>query len=113
MLTDEELIANFRRLEAQEDSVYGLMRKWIAVGASPELAARRADSYLRTGLLPCMAKTRKGTPCMAQGTGAGGRCRLHGGESTGPRTDRGRERAAAALRRYWGRGEFARGIDKP
>lgn len=48
----------------------------------------------------CGAKTRKGTPCQAQGLGRGGRCKNHGGMSTGPRTPEGRERAHAALRAW-------------
>ena len=36
----------------------------------------------------CGAKTRKGTPCQCPAM-ANGRCRLHGGLSTGPRTPEG------------------------
>jgi len=43
----------------------------------------------------CGAKTRKGTPCQAPAM-ANGRCRLHGGKSTGPRTPEGLERARMA-----------------
>ncbi|MBW4048849.1 MAG: hypothetical protein HIU89_13255 [Proteobacteria bacterium] len=50
----------------------------------------------------CKAKTRKGTACLALGAGRGGRCKNHGGESTGPKTDAGRKRALAALERYRG-----------
>lgn len=49
----------------------------------------------------CGARTRGargGRPCQAQGIGAGGRCKFHGGMSTGPRTDEGRARALANLR---------------
>lgn len=48
----------------------------------------------------CGAKTRRGTPCRALGL-ANGRCRNHGGLSTGPRTPEGRASSAAALHRYW------------
>jgi hypothetical protein len=44
----------------------------------------------------CGAKTRKGVPCQAQGNGRGGRCRNHGGMSTGARTAEGRERCRLA-----------------
>jgi len=43
----------------------------------------------------CGAKTRKGTPCMAPAM-KNGRCRLHGGKSTGPRTPEGKERSRKA-----------------
>jgi len=43
----------------------------------------------------CGAKTRKGTPCKAPAM-ANGRCRMHGGKSTGPRTPEGLERSRKA-----------------
>lgn len=61
----------------------------------------------------CGARTRRGTPCRAPAM-ANGRCRMHGGKSTGPRTAEGLERSrkarlkhghysaqSMALRRYW------------
>lgn len=44
----------------------------------------------------CEAKTRRGTPCKALAL-ANGRCPLHGGLSTGPRTPEGKRRALANL----------------
>lgn len=49
----------------------------------------------------CGARTRIGGHCRARGSGAGGRCRLHGGASTGPRTADGRERCRQAVLRRW------------
>ena len=46
----------------------------------------------------CGAKTRTGKPCQAPGNGRGGRCKLHGGKSTGPKTQEGKARSLAALR---------------
>ena len=43
----------------------------------------------------CGAKTRRGTPCKAPAM-ANGRCRLHGGKSTGPQTHEGLERSKKA-----------------
>lgn len=47
--------------------------------------------------ITCNAKTRKGTPCQAPPVRdkikkiyKNGRCKLHGGLSTGPRTEQGR-----------------------
>jgi hypothetical protein len=51
--------------------------------------------------LSCGAKTRAGHPCRRKGSGKGGRCLLHGGRSTGPRTIEGRERIARAQRDRW------------
>ena len=42
----------------------------------------------------CEAKTRKGTPCQRPAKLPVGRCRLHGGASTGPRTEDGLKRLA-------------------
>lgn len=75
---------------------------------------RRADRYFeQTGLflpwpvlpatppypeacqgLTCGAKTRAGTPCKLTSIYSNGRCKLHGGLSTGPRTKEGKRRAA-------------------
>lgn len=48
---------------------------------------------------PCGARTRAGHPCRRKGLGKGGRCPNHGGLSTGPRTEAGRQRIAEAQRR--------------
>src|SRR6056297_1483293 len=44
----------------------------------------------------CGAKTRLGTPCQKPALRGKTRCQLHGGKSTGPRTEAGRARIAAA-----------------
>jgi hypothetical protein len=52
----------------------------------------------------CGARTRTGKPCkMRPAKLWGERCRLHGGLSTGPKTQEGRERIAEAQRRRWAR----------
>jgi len=51
----------------------------------------------------CGAKTRRGTPCQAPAM-ANGRCRLHGGLSTGPRTPEGLERSRKAR---WKHGRYS------
>jgi hypothetical protein len=43
----------------------------------------------------CGARTRQGHPCR-QPAMKNGRCRMHGGKSTGPRTKEGRERCRQA-----------------
>lgn len=54
---------------------------------------RQEDWSLFTDLR-CGAKTRSGTPCKQRGLYACGRCRLHGGLSTGPKSPEGKYRAA-------------------
>jgi hypothetical protein len=44
----------------------------------------------------CEARTRRGTLCQRPGTKRNGRCRLHGGRSTGPRTAEGLARLVAS-----------------
>src|SRR5712692_2539533 len=61
-------------------------RGWLRNGNSPG----NPDSAPR-----CGAKTRRGTPCRAPAM-ANGRCRMHGGASTGPRTSQGRARSQRA-----------------
>jgi len=51
----------------------------------------------------CGAASRTGSPCRAPGSGRGGRCRFHGGASTGPTTPQGRARIADAQRQRWAR----------
>jgi len=49
----------------------------------------------------CAAKTRAGRPCRMRVEFGKARCRLHGGLSTGPKTEAGRARIAEAQRRRW------------
>jgi hypothetical protein len=51
----------------------------------------------------CGARTRAGTTCKAPAMGAG-KCRLHGGRSTGPKTAEGLQRIVRARTVHGGRG---------
>jgi hypothetical protein len=59
----------------------------------------------------CGARTRAGAPCQAPGNGKGGRCKLHGGKSTGPRTHDGRRRISMIQQERWRKYRAAR--DQP
>ena len=48
----------------------------------------------------CEAKTRKGTPCQRPAKLPVGRCRLHGGASTGPRTREGLKRLVVSKTKH-------------
>ena len=48
----------------------------------------------------CGARTRKGTACLSPAIKRNGRCRLHGGASTGAKTSEGRERISQANMRH-------------
>ena len=70
------------------------------VAEAPERRALRAKRPARPLCpeqcrgLTCGATTRHGTPCQRRDLGAGARCKLHGGRSTGPQTAEGKRRAA-------------------
>jgi hypothetical protein len=49
--------------------------------------------------LECGARTRAGTSCKLTALYRNGRCKFHGGLSTGPKTPEGRARIAAARRK--------------
>lgn len=51
--------------------------------------------------LQCGARTRAGTPCKRIDLNGNGRCRMHGGMSTGPRSKAGKARARANLKLRW------------
>ena len=48
----------------------------------------------------CGARTMVGNPCQRPAVKATGRCTRHGGKSTGPRTEQGRARIAAAQTKH-------------
>ena len=54
----------------------------------------------------CGARTRRQTPCLGPAM-RNGRCRLHGGKSTGPRTPEGLERSRRAR---WKHGAYSREV---
>jgi transcriptional regulator with XRE-family HTH domain len=63
---------------------------------------REAQRLARLRVI-CGAKTRKGTPCRCKSEPGKRRCKFHGGKSTGPKTQAGRDRIAEAQRRRWAR----------
>jgi hypothetical protein len=86
------------------------------VAGEPPMGQPPAGNRLRHGVKGgdpsnaprCGARARRtGAPCRQPAT-ANGRCRLHGGKSTGPRTAEGLERLRAARTRHGAYGEEAR-----
>jgi len=78
---------------------------------SNEQTATPRKGWLRNGNPPgdpnkaprCGAKTRRGTPCQSPAM-QNGRCRMHGGASTGPRTREGLENSRRAR---WKHGQYS------
>jgi hypothetical protein len=54
----------------------------------------------------CGAKNRRGLPCQCPAM-RNGRCQMHGGKSTGPKTAAGRERSRQAV---WKHGAYSREV---
>jgi len=48
----------------------------------------------------CGAKTRAGTPCKMTAIYENGRCKLHGGLSTGPKTKEGKKRSSMNAKKH-------------
>ena len=66
-----------------------------------ELGLRIPNTLLPKRVRPrCGARTRRGTACLRRALD-NGRCRNHGGLSTGPKTAAGRQRISEAQRRRW------------
>jgi hypothetical protein len=65
------------------------------------LASYRPSPMRRNGRLLCGAKTRAGGCCQVRAEPGKARCRFHGGKSTGPMTEAGRNRIAEAQRQRW------------
>lgn len=56
------------------------------------------NALSQSGFVVCGAMTRGHTPCKRAPVSGRGRCRLHGGLSTGPKTPQGRQRCAKAAK---------------
>lgn len=72
-------------------------------GQAVQTASESPPEPRLTGRAPrrqCGARTRVGRPCRAPARD-NGRCRMHGGLSTGPKTPEGRERIRQAQFRRW------------
>jgi hypothetical protein len=63
--------------------------------------AERVAHQNATRRVICAARTRKGHPCRLKSEPGRAGCKFHGGKSTGPLTDEGKARIAAAQRQRW------------
>ncbi len=80
----------WREYYAESDKVFA---EWRARGYQyPPPESPPYPEELRG--MTCGAKTRAGTPCKRKDLYLNGRCRLHGGLSTGPTTPEGKAKAA-------------------
>jgi hypothetical protein len=63
-------------------------------GPAPTIGERLGKIHIQT----CGARNRKGQPCQVKTLSRNGRCKFHGGLSTGPKTPEGKAKALANLR---------------
>lgn len=70
-------------------TVYFRLRQFTRVHPEMDIPPLTAFSEELRGLC-CGARTRAGTPCQRKDLYANGRCKLHGGLSTGPKTKKGK-----------------------
>ena len=82
-----------------DDDKRQLFRQWWVKAEAAQAAGRHVRScppYLSG--LTCGAKKKDGARCRSTGLYANGRCKFHGGASTGPRSLEGRARALENLK---------------
>jgi hypothetical protein len=79
------------------------IRKRLREKYAEDLAYERAGQHRvpKFDRVRCGARTRQGAACKRLPVPGSERCKNHGGLSSGPRTEAGKQRIAAAQRRRW------------
>ena len=96
-LTRQELMAHAIKLLGSEERA----RAILAAGKLRLLVPKeRRRPHSPRKLCGAFARS-TGKPCQAPGNGRGGRCKLHGGMSTGPKTEQGWRRLQEAMKERW------------
>jgi DNA-binding XRE family transcriptional regulator len=85
------------------DRFWAAFEDAVAAVETPQVTRKASDR--------CGARTRRGTPCAAKAIPGKHRCKHHGGMSTGPRSQQGRERIAAAQRKRWLKWQILRQVE--
>lgn len=89
-----DLDAQRQRLKAAWQARNKLAHKLMVKGLDPMEIIRQLPKFpSEYAGLTCGAKTRKGTTCQCKAIYTNGRCKLHGGLSTGPKTEAGKEQS--------------------
>ena len=88
-----------KRLEAYYERHQAQYDVWVQSGYDPRY--RPTESYPNDlQNFQCGATTRAGTPCKRKDIYRNGRCKYHGGMSTGAKTPEGKARQIAGFRRW-------------
>lgn len=98
-LTDHQKRVLWRRHYEEHTRAF---EAWVAADYQPVRPAMPGFPEVCRGLA-CCAKTRAGTPCKLISIFLNGRCKLHGGLSTGPKTRKGKASSACNGRAPKGR----------
>lgn len=74
--------------------------RWQASGFRHDLKPVHEPMPDELRTIPCAAKTRAGTPCKRTDISSNGRCKYHGGHSTGATSAEGKARQLEGYRRW-------------
>lgn len=95
-----ELRRRWRAFHEGRRAVWAAWENWTeADGMPPPNMPASAPMPAELRGLQCGARTRAGSPCKRSDIHLNGRCKLHGGLSTGPRSAEGVAKAKANLKR--------------
>lgn len=90
------------------EMLHGVRRCGVALenpfyssASSARGSSTKAQPRDKRGKPICGAKNRKGNPCHSKQLLKNGRCKFHGGMSTGPRSPEGKERIRQAQKKRW------------
>jgi hypothetical protein len=97
--TAARLAEHYARVRLRESKKAAKRTRWQKVIEERQQADEERARLRELRNQPCGAKTRAGHPCRR--IGRGGHCRNHGGASTGPKTEAGRQRMIEAPRKRW------------
>lgn len=92
--------ALLKRLKAYHQRSRERFDRWQASGYRHDLKPIHEPMPDELRHIPCAAKTRAGTPCKRTDISANGRCKFHGGHSTGALTAEGKARQLEGYRRW-------------
>ena len=99
-MTVRTLTKTMRQSLSQTRSISKIYQLDVRAKGVPEGYRNDHRPYVdHTGNVRCAARCRDGHPCKRKGLGGGHRCPNHGGMSTGPKTEAGKQRIREALAR--------------
>jgi len=90
-----------RDLYGARDARHGVLLRHPKMTSAANPGAVGARRRRRPARALCGARTRSDGACLVRTEAGKARCRFHGGLSTGPKTEAGRERISEAQRRRW------------